>query len=307
MKKKYLVYLAVIFIVLAIVAALGFAVLRTRVPNIESPIPTTVCFAHVQKSGDLVDKDVLKLTITGDKATGFFNMIPAEKDQKVGLFTGVMDRPNVIGLIDSRIAGGLATLWWRTRAEGVTNTEELRIHIEDPGTGQPTATIGFGEMKDRGDGVYVYANPDAIQYNLELTEADCGTLDDLIPTLLHQEAVVTPTDYTQPLTTTYVTAASVWPPKVTTTNKIFSCTDTQKNIQGNMYCIKKDAEGAAGSTYTTYTYKTKVGDQLATTTFTLRTVQCMNYDEPQQSDCRNEQSNFDVDMFADGLIHQLVK
>ena len=85
-------------------------------------------------------------------------------------------------------------------------------------------------------------------------------------------APVPPTDYTQPLATKYVTGASVWPPKVTTTNKAFSCTDTQKDIQGNMYCIKKDAEGAAGSTYTTYTYKTKVGEQLATTTFTLRTV-----------------------------------
>jgi hypothetical protein len=33
----------------------------------------------------------------------------------------------------------------------------------------------------------------------------------------------------------------------------------------------------------------------------------MNYDEPQQSECKNEQASFDVDMLADGLIHQLVK
>ncbi len=126
--------------------------------------------------------------------------------------------------------------------------------------------------------------------------------DDMI-----ESPVVAPTDYTKPLDTKYVTAASVWPPKVTTTTGGKLVCKKQKDIQGNMYCIDAQPEGAAGSTYTTYTYKTKVGEQLASTTFTLRTVQCMNYDEPQQSECRNEQLSFDVDMLADGLIHQLVK
>ena len=51
--------------------------------------------------------------------------------------------------------------------------------------------------------------------------------DDMI-----ESPVVAPVDYTKPLDTKYVTAASVWPPKVTTTTGKLVC-KKQKDIQGN--------------------------------------------------------------------------
>ena len=58
---------------------------------------------------------------------------------------------------------------WETKAEGMTVNEELKIIF-----GEGTANIGFGEMKDRGDGVYVYANPDKLSYEPNLSDTDCG-------------------------------------------------------------------------------------------------------------------------------------
>lgn len=311
MKKKYIIFLAITFILLAIVAAMGFAVLQTKkhanLPRYAPPV--TICFAHVQRNRerDSVDKTVLKLTVGGDKVAGVLNLVPAEKDAKIGSFSGTIDQPNLIGLIDSRIAGSFITSLWQASVEGVTTVEELFMRVSDPGNGKPTVAIGFGEMGDRGDGTYRYTNPDAIDYSLVLQEADCSTLENPIPTLLHEEAAIAPVDYTKPLDTKYVTAASIWPPKVTvTTGGKLTCKN-QKDIGGSAYCIDKKTEGAAGNFYTTYTYKTLVGEQLANATFTLRSVQCGSYDEPQQSECRIEQASFDVDSLADGLIHQLVK
>ncbi len=116
------------------------------------------------------------------------------------------------------------------------------------------------------------------------------------------------------LTTTYITNAdSVWPPAVTFKDGILTCDEqgnqitengktTQKKIDNNDYCITAMSEGAAGSTYTTYTYVTPINNQLATTVFTLRFVQCENYDEPNRSACLTERANFSVDGLAHGII-----
>lgn len=104
-----------------------------------------------------------------------------------------------------------------------------------------------------------------------------------------------------------------WPPKISVSNDKFSCAVTpaesslpnrvaQKNINNATYCISAESEGAAGSVYTTYVYTTTINNKLVSATFTLQAVQCLNYDEPEQSACVKERETFDLDAVADKIV-----
>lgn len=107
------------------------------------------------------------------------------------------------------------------------------------------------------------------------------------------------------LDTTYI-AGTDWPPVIQKLEEEYKCTPagdeymragkTEKVlIDGKEYCETKVTEGAAGSQYTQYAYLTEAPDGTAlAATFSLRFVQCMNYDEPNQSACLEEQKNFDT-------------
>jgi hypothetical protein len=58
---------------------------------------------------------------------------------------------------------------WTVSAEGKVMKQELWILLSES-----TATPGFGEMIDRGDGTYVYAHPDSISYDAPLSLVDCS-------------------------------------------------------------------------------------------------------------------------------------
>ncbi len=116
--------------------------------------------------------------------------------------------------------------------------------------------------------------------------------------------------YNTVLTTNHIRVVdTVWPPAVTLETGLFDCTPTgteitqegqttQKTISGKPYCVTVTSEGAAGSTYKTYTYVTQIGKNLGTLTFTLQFVQCMNYDEPEQTTCKLDQSSLNIDKLA---------
>lgn len=115
------------------------------------------------------------------------------------------------------------------------------------------------------------------------------------------------------LNTNYISSVNPWPPQVTFTDGTTSCNETggditqnnitaKKLIKGKMYCVTTQSEGAAGSTYTTYTYSLDMGSKTVSTSFVLRFVQCMNYDEPKQTECKNERSSFNADSLADTII-----
>lgn len=105
-----------------------------------------------------------------------------------------------------------------------------------------------------------------------------------------------------------------WPPTLQIRRGTFDCSTTgsgtqllsatkrARDIKGKLYCIETSSEGAAGTIYTDYTYTTARGDQLYILTFTLGTVQCANYDEPDQSLCLDDQANFDADAMVDRII-----
>jgi len=108
-----------------------------------------------------------------------------------------------------------------------------------------------------------------------------------------------------------------WPPQVTMENQQFICNPSASEIeQGGQtelrtvdnrpYCLTKASEGAAGSAYTTYTYKFPRGNQSGVVAFTLRFVQCQNYDEPKAAECESERSSFDIDGLADRIAQSLI-
>jgi hypothetical protein len=106
------------------------------------------------------------------------------------------------------------------------------------------------------------------------------------------------------LGTKYITPTD-WPPVLNIDPHAFSCTEAgvetqqagqtaQKVINGHTYCITRESEGAAGSIYTQYAYARGRGNTTAILTFSMRLVQCGNYDEPKKSECDAERTAFDA-------------
>lgn len=113
--------------------------------------------------------------------------------------------------------------------------------------------------------------------------------------------------YPKELQTTYIHTAD-WPPKFTVTNGVFICKDTGivTIINRQQYCVIKESQGAAGSTYTNYSYSTQKDGKLVTLTFTLRFPQCGNYNDPQKTACENERTTFNLDSIVDRMFNAMV-
>jgi hypothetical protein len=121
--------------------------------------------------------------------------------------------------------------------------------------------------------------------------------------------------YPEQLGTTYIHPVD-WPPQVQVVNQAFSCVEagteimpagkTEKHIVENQtYCVTKESEGAAGSIYTQYAYAFPYKNQTVILTFTLRMVQCANYDDPQKTACENERASFNTDTVLDQIIRTI--
>lgn len=107
-----------------------------------------------------------------------------------------------------------------------------------------------------------------------------------------------------------------WPLKLIIEDRPFICNSSGNEIQqggqteqrlvdNRVYCITKESEGAAGSIYTAYTYEFPKDNQTGVITFTLRFVQCQNYDEPKASECESERSAFDIDGTVDRIVQSI--
>jgi hypothetical protein len=128
----------------------------TQNPNVDA---AQVCYIWNTEAGD---KAQLSMDIRDNKVTGEFNWLPAEKDKKVGMFEGDVS-------VKKGEASQTVHALWNTQAEGMMAVEELNIIY-----GAGVAAVGFGEMKDNGKGVYIYAHPDEISYAPNLSQTDCG-------------------------------------------------------------------------------------------------------------------------------------
>jgi hypothetical protein len=119
-----------------------------------------LCYIWNTEAGD---KATLKIATSGEIAMGTINWLPAEKDKKTGDFSGT------IGLIDDSSNGKVINGLWSTSAEGMDNIEQVKIKF-----GEDTANVGFGQMIDKGDGTYVYADPENLSYEPTLSKTDCN-------------------------------------------------------------------------------------------------------------------------------------
>lgn len=160
---KSIVVIVVVIIVLVFIGKY-FGRNQEEMPGPISTVPSEdhreLCFLWNTEAGD---KATIVMDISGSEVTGNFNWLPAEKDKKTGPFKGT------ISAVDPMMMARTIDAFWETSAEGMTATEELKIIM-----GEGNAAAGFGEMKDRGDGVYVYADPEHLSYVPNLTDTDCS-------------------------------------------------------------------------------------------------------------------------------------
>jgi len=83
--------------------------------------------------------------------------------------------------------------------------------------------------------------------------------------------------------------------KITSSESGLLSGTAKRSIDGRIYCIESFSEGAAGTTYTQYSYSTIKSGSLITVSCVIRYPQCMNYSEPQRTECENEHETFDLD------------
>lgn len=165
----------VIIILIFIAVALSFFVRQkpsdiTELFPLDSYLndPVDLCFSEIHSREDtLKDEYALRMRIQDGNVEGELQFIPAEKDKKIGNFTGSIvssetnnTTQNIVGL-------------WKTQAEGMESTEELRIQFTTT-----LARVGTGEMKENKDGVYYYADPTNISYALKLEAVNCHDVDE---------------------------------------------------------------------------------------------------------------------------------
>lgn len=136
---------------------------KEQYQNIET---RSLCFYKNKKNEiDLYDRAWLELNISNNKIKGEFQNLPAETDSKIGKFVGIMDQ------LDQNNMSRSATLLWDSFAEGIETKEELLVKW-----GDGSATVAFGEMIDRGDGVYVYKNKNNLYWIEQMDQIDCENL-----------------------------------------------------------------------------------------------------------------------------------
>ncbi|HPS21673.1 MAG TPA: hypothetical protein PLO44_02600 [Candidatus Paceibacterota bacterium] len=128
----------------------------------------SLCYLYSKKTDrNFFDEAWLKMEINGEKVVGEFRNLPAEKDSKVGTFEGT------VGKLEQEKMARTADVWWNSLAEGMNEKEELLINF-----GDGSAKVFFGEMVDRGDGVYVYKDKNSLKYGPELSQISCEDLQE---------------------------------------------------------------------------------------------------------------------------------
>lgn len=145
--------------------------------------------------------------------------------------------------------------------------------------------------------------------------ADCPTQSTSTDKIYTDTANKFSFTYPEKLSTKYISVVD-WPPQVQLTGAAYACTaagsDTaqagrteEQIVNGHKYCVTKESEGAAGSTYTNYAYVTQIEGQNSKTaifTFSTRSTQCGNYSEPQMTECQTERNSFNINPIADQII-----
>lgn len=150
---------AVILLVIFGFIAYTFSVKKDSVDEVSlDPQEVTYCYyEEITGVNGLKDVNYLKVIIDEGKVEGELGTIPAEKDKMIGTLSGMMTPPNVIDALYSY------------SAEGIDAVEERVIKLD-----ATQALVGYGEMVDQGDGVFVYKDKTNIPFFLPIPKIDCG-------------------------------------------------------------------------------------------------------------------------------------
>ncbi|MFA6257732.1 MAG: hypothetical protein WC671_01825 [Candidatus Paceibacterota bacterium] len=169
--KKILIYIAIIVLILVVIFVFLFKNKKSEIiQNDLTPEPIAMCYQYSKDTASgLIDRAWLKMSILSDKVTGEYQNLPAEKDSKIGKFNGM------VGKMDPKISGRIADVWWDSFAEGMNVTEQLKIEF-----GEGSAVAFFGEMVDRGDGVYLYKDETKLTTGFQMSQIDCEVLNDKV-------------------------------------------------------------------------------------------------------------------------------
>lgn len=142
----------------------------------ETPVVTLpkksvdMCYLYSEKKpSGFYDKAYLSMKIIGDTVSGEYSNLPAETDSKTGSFFGT------VGPMIPEKSARLADVSWKSLAEGMNVTEQLHIEF-----GEGSAVAFFGEMIDRGDGVYVYKDLTKLTPGFQMSQINCESLLDII-------------------------------------------------------------------------------------------------------------------------------
>ncbi len=134
--------------------------------TIQSTQPIGMCYYYSKATtSEYVDRAWVKMSIIGTNVKGEYRNLPADKDKMTGVFEGS------IGVTNKMTTSRTARVWWMALAEGMTTKQELHINF-----GQGSAAALFGEMVNRGDGVYVYKDQTKLTPGITMPQIDCGQL-----------------------------------------------------------------------------------------------------------------------------------
>ena len=134
------------------------------VPQPETIKPIKLCFYGETKTmNGLADVSLVTMSLLGNSVSGELQTLPAEKDSKVGSFSGT------VSAVDKTSMARTIEALWNTTGEGMQAQEQLKVVF-----GEGTVQAGFGEMVDNGKGIYEYKDPTKITYGQIMTDIDCN-------------------------------------------------------------------------------------------------------------------------------------
>ena len=130
--KKILI--SIIALILLVGAFYFFTTKKTIAPEVNTPVTTPtkivvdnttreLCFAKFGTPNSQGDADMytLRMYLTGGTVKGELNLLPAEKDSKIGQFEGT------VSAVDKMAMARTVDAVWDTFGEGMENKEQLRI------------------------------------------------------------------------------------------------------------------------------------------------------------------------------------
>lgn len=77
-----------------------FLLLSCASSQIEPRTATKTCFQNVFGHDDLIDIEVLSLTVSGQTVVGEYHWLPAAKDRRIGYFSGTQTGPVILAKYD---------------------------------------------------------------------------------------------------------------------------------------------------------------------------------------------------------------